>query len=39
MPVKELMEICGHKDVQMTLGLYAHSNDDKKAEELKKIAL
>ena len=34
MPVKELMEILGHTDVEMTLGLYAHSN-----EELKKSRL
>lgn len=32
MPVTYLMEIVGHKDVQMTLGLYAHANKDKKRE-------
>lgn len=39
MPIKELMEICGHKDVQMCLGLYAHSNDKNRQEELEKIAI
>ena len=39
MQIKELMEICGHKDVQMTLALYAHSNDQKKAKALKSVAL
>ena len=39
MPIKELMEICGHKDVQMTLALYAHSNSQKKAAALQSIAL
>ena len=33
-PVKELMEILGHTDVEMTLGLYAHSNDDLKKTKL-----
>lgn len=33
-PVKELMEILGHTDVEMTLGLYAHSNDELKREKL-----
>lgn len=39
MPVKELMEICGHKDVQMCLGLYAHSNDKNRQQELEKVAI
>lgn len=34
MGTKELMEILGHTDVQMTLGLYAHSNDEQKREQL-----
>lgn len=34
MPVKDLMEICGHKDVEMTLGLYAHAEEKDKAEKL-----
>lgn len=34
MPLKELMEIMGHADVQMCMGLYAHSNDDLKKEKL-----
>lgn len=34
MPVKELMEILGHTDVEMTLGLYAHSNEDLKRDKL-----
>lgn len=33
-PVKELMEILGHTDVEMTLGLYAHSNEALKREKL-----
>ena len=33
-PVKELMEILGHTDVEMTLGLYAHSNDELKMTKL-----
>ena len=28
MPVKDLMEISGHKDVKMTLGLYAHNDQE-----------
>ena len=39
MAIKELMEICGHKDVQMTLSLYAHSNNKKKAQALQNIAI
>lgn len=39
MQIKELMEICGHKDVQMTLSLYAHSNNQKKATAIQSIAL
>ena len=39
MQIKELMEICGHKDVQMTLALYAHSNNQKKAIALQSVAL
>lgn len=34
MPVKDLMEICGHKDVEMTLGLYAHAEEKSKTEKL-----
>lgn len=34
MPVKELMEILGHTDVEMTLGLYAHSNEELKRDKL-----
>ena len=34
MPVKDLMEICGHKDVEMTLGLYAHAEERSKTEKL-----
>ena len=34
MPVKELMEILGHTDVEMTLGLYAHSNEELKKDKL-----
>ena len=37
MTVKELMETLGHSDVQMTMGLYSHSNDKKKAEQLKAV--
>lgn len=33
-PVKELMEILGHTDVEMTLGLYAHSNEELKKSKL-----
>ena len=33
-PVKELMEILGHTDVEMTLGLYAHSNEELKRDKL-----
>ena len=33
-PVKELMEILGHTDVEMTLGLYAHSNEELKRSKL-----
>lgn len=39
MQIKELMEICGHKDVQMTLSLYAHSNNQKKTTAIQSIAL
>ena len=39
MPVKDLMEICGHKDVAMTLGLYAHSDTKSRAESLSKVAI
>ena len=39
MPIKDLMEICGHKDVAMTLGLYSHSNDESRAESLRKVAI
>ena len=37
MSVKELQEIAGHSDVQMTLGLYAHSNDDRKIEAMQAV--
>ena len=33
-PVKELMEMLGHTDVEMTLGLYAHSNEELKKSKL-----
>ena len=39
MPVKDLMEIVGHKDVSMTLGLYAHSDTKSRAESLQKVAI
>lgn len=32
--VKNLMEILGHVDVQMTMGLYAHADDMQKREQL-----
>ena len=34
MPVKDLMEIVGHKDVEMTLGLYAHAEKENKTAQL-----
>lgn len=34
MPVKLLMEILGHTDVQMTLGLYGHGEDARRKEQL-----
>ena len=34
MPVKSLMEILGHTDVQMTLGLYGHAEDGQKREQI-----
>ena len=37
MTVKELMETLGHSDVQMTMGLYSHANEKKKAEQLKAV--
>ena len=39
MNIKELMEIAGHKDVKMTLALYAHSNTESRTESLKKVAI
>ena len=39
MPIKDLMEIVGHRDVQMTLALYAHSNTESRAESLSKVAV
>ena len=39
MPIKELMDIVGHKDVQMTLALYAHSNTESRAAALRKVAV
>jgi integrase len=38
MNTRDLMEILGHVDVQMTLGLYAHSRDDQKREALQAVA-
>lgn len=37
MEVKSLQEILGHTDVSMTLGLYAHGSEDRKAEQLKAV--
>lgn len=37
MSVKELMETLGHSDVQMTMGLYSHGDDQKKADQLKAV--
>ena len=34
MPVKSLMEILGHTDVQMTLGLYGHAEDEQKRKQI-----
>lgn len=34
MPVKILMEIMGHTDVQMTMGLYGHAEDGQKRESI-----
>lgn len=34
MPVKDLMEIVGHKDVEMSLGLYAHNDAEHTKERL-----
>lgn len=34
MPVKDLMEIVGHKDVEMTLALYAHNDMEHTKERL-----
>ena len=34
MPVKSLMEILGHSDVQMTLGLYGHGEDEQKRAQI-----
>lgn len=39
MPVKLLMEILGHTDVQMTLGLYGHGEDNQKREQLLAVNL
>lgn len=38
MQVKTLQEILGHTDVSMTLGLYAHSMDEAKEEQLKAVS-
>ncbi len=35
--VKSLQEILGHTDVSMTLGLYAHGSEERKAEQLKAV--
>ena len=37
MPPKTLMEILGHSDINMTLGLYAHAMDDTKEKQLKAV--
>lgn len=37
MEVKSLQEILGHTDVSMTLGLYAHGSEERKAEQLKAV--
>ena len=37
MEVKSLQEILGHTDVSMTLGLYAHGNEERKIEQLKAV--
>ena len=34
MPVKSLMEILGHRDVQMTLGHYGHAEDEQKRSQI-----
>ena len=39
MPVKSLMEILGHTDVQMTMGLYGHAEDEQKRAELLAVNL
>lgn len=38
-PAKILMEILGHTDVQMTLGLYGHAEDQQKREKLLAVNL
>lgn len=37
MEIKALQEIMGHTDIAMTLGLYAHSMEDRKQEQLKAV--
>lgn len=37
MEVKQLQSIMGHTDVAMTLGLYAHADDERKVEQLKAV--
>ena len=37
MPVKDLMVIAGHSDVQMTLGLYAHEDAKQSKDSLKAV--
>lgn len=39
MPVKILMEILGHTDVQMTLGLYGHAEDKQKKESIMSVSV
>lgn len=37
MEVKNLQEIMGHTDISLTLGLYAHGNDERKTEQIKAV--
>lgn len=39
MTVKSLMEILGHTDVQMTMGLYGHAEDKQKREQMMAVNL
>lgn len=38
-PVKTLMEILGHSDVQMTLGLYGHAEEEQKRQQILAVNL